>query len=129
MRARKPRGEQRIIDQPLARTPLSRPNTVSIIDWEANSTAIADELLTAAVALWGQAEMNIWTVSLPASQVALLKENGFAAEAPHDGEADLARGLRVWCLDATPVDDFAVSGLKVLDPSNWDLRQICSDGT
>ena len=103
-----------------------RHGHVHVVDWEARDDAVRARLLSAAIGASGAPELMAWGSTLGPASRRLLEENGFRP-------ADLpitASGRP--CLLVRPIRDedlsgeWAVSGRRLLDPANWDLRMIVS---
>lgn len=99
---------------------------VRIVDWEARDENVRVELLHAALACGGFAELVTWTATLTPAVRGLLQDAGFE---PVDRKAT-ARGLPSLLL--RPIgrepsnEDWILAGRRLLDLSQWDLRLIYS---
>jgi hypothetical protein len=102
---------------------------VTIIDAEAVSPTILNELLDATVRAFGAWNLSIWAVSLEPAIRAHLQSAGFMLKQPKDPQARHSRALLVKATDPSlPPDQWVLGSRRVLDPANWDLRQLWSDG-
>jgi GNAT superfamily N-acetyltransferase len=99
----------------------------NIVDWEATSSSVRAGLLQKAIALCSCTELNIWTATLPAETMSLLKENGFR---PAEESAGVAQSAT--CLLVRPVrddlleTDWFLDDYRLLDMASWDIRMIYS---
>ena len=108
---------------------------VSIVDWEATDARARADLLRAAIR-WGEfGQLTVWSATLPTETKAILREAGFSVVAIPEsvGRAYRERASRPTILVRAarrdlPAADWAVAGRHLLDPTNWDLRAIYSDG-
>ncbi len=108
-------------------TRLSGPaGRVYIVDWEASADSVRTDLLRALVTDCGFPELVTWSATLGPGPRNLLRESGFG---PVDSERT-ARGIP--CILVRPIrqeqlrEDWMVSGRRLLDMANWDLRMIYS---
>ena len=102
---------------------------VRIIDVEAHTPAILARLLDATVRWFGARTLEIWTASLGAATRARLRELGFAPRPTTDPSPKRRRALLVRATDSQlPADQWTLGPLCLLDPANWDLRMMWSDG-
>jgi len=110
-------------------TPLADPRPtgrVNIVDWEARDDSVRADLLRAALTDSGFSELVTWTATLGPDPRRLLRENGFEPVDAHR----TARGIP--CILVRPIrqeqlrEDWMVSGRRLLDMANWDLRMIYS---
>ncbi len=108
---------------------------VSIVDWEATSENVSDDLLQAAVKWGGFDELTTWSQALPSQARTLLQKNGFRF---FDRNESLGRAYRLGIHrprvlvraiqeEMLGEADWVLAGRRVLDPGNWDLRMIYSD--
>jgi GNAT superfamily N-acetyltransferase len=104
----------------------ANPTRVHIVDWEASEGRVRAELLEAAIAWGGFAELVTWAAAVPRDTHVTLAAAGFE---PVD-QAKRARGLP--CVLVRPVreqrlgEDWTIAGRRLLDPANWDLRMLYS---
>ncbi len=110
----------------LLRARSSRPGRLGIADWEAVDETVRRELLDAALAAGGFAELVVWSATVEGPTRRLLSERDFR---PVDG-GQTARGYPGLLLRAIPpdrsLDAWAVGGRRLVDPASWDLRMISS---
>lgn len=99
---------------------------VNIVDWEARDESVQADLLEAALASGGFSEIVAWTATLQPEARRLLRGRGFVPVDAHR----TARGFP--CILVRPIreerlrEDWVVSGRRLLDMANWDLRMIYS---
>ncbi|MGE5278009.1 MAG: GNAT family N-acetyltransferase [Acidobacteriota bacterium] len=110
-------------------TPLADPRPtgrVNIVDWEARDESVREDLLRAALAEGVFPELVTWTATLGPDPRRLLQESGFEPVDAHR----TARGIP--CILVRPIrqeepgQEWIVSGRRLLDMANWDLRMIYS---
>ena len=107
----------------------ARRGSITIVDWEAATTAVRAGLLQAATE-WGNFHrLTVWSATLPGDVKEVLRDYGFtpvetrgvmAASRP----TMLVRPLRKELLQG----EWSWGGRRLLDLANWDLRMIYSDG-
>jgi hypothetical protein len=108
-------------------TPFLSRTRVNIVDWEATSVSIKEELLRAAVGCCGLFEMEIWSSTLDSGMQTLLRNAGFLPVGEGKGMAQrqhslLARPVAEHVKDT----DWAIDNVSLLDEGNWDMRMIFS---
>lgn len=95
---------------------------INIADWEADSPALSQRLLDAAIRWARCPELVSWTRTLGDARASSLARTGFR---PVDAE-QTARGLPsvlVWPIDnSQPDSELAAGGRSLLELDNWDLR-------
>jgi hypothetical protein len=108
-------------------TPYLSRTRVNIVDWEATSLHVNEELLRAAVSCCGLFDMEIWSSTLDSEKKTLLRNAGF-------NPVDESKGMsqHQYCLLVRPLQDdirdsdWAVGNVSLLDMVNWDVRMIFS---
>jgi GNAT superfamily N-acetyltransferase len=103
---------------------------VRILDWEAESSGIRQDLLNAALS-WGLfTHLSVWTVSESEETKALLEKQGFVGEAGPPSLAAPRTTVLIRSVDPMKrPDDWMLADRRILDARNWDLREIYSDGS
>ena len=98
---------------------------VSVVDWEATTPALREELLRAAVD-WGSfSQLTIWSAALPTDALPAVSRAGFVpvgtgSRSHHTILVCDVRGL-------TPAPDaMVVAGRRLLEPASWDMRMVYS---
>ncbi|MGQ0384099.1 MAG: hypothetical protein ACT4UP_05355 [Gammaproteobacteria bacterium] len=109
-----------VLERPLSE--LANPRRIHIAEWEADSPALLDALLDAALNRLRAPEVVAWTRTAGTDRQRALQEAGFA---PVDPE-QTARGLPsflVWPLAGSAGPDVqALGGRSLLDLGDWDVR-------
>jgi hypothetical protein len=99
---------------------------IHLVDWEASSSAVAENLLDAALQGGKFPAIVTWGAALPAGNEALLKSKGFQpiqrARAARGTYCGLVRPLR----SGIPPAQWTLAGRNLLDPGSWDLRMLYS---
>lgn len=99
---------------------------VNIVDWEATTPVLREELLRAAVA-WGSfPELTIWTATVPPDTLAAVSRAGFV---PMGAGARTRSSHTILVCDARrprPAPDMVLGGRRLLDPATWDMRMVYS---
>ncbi len=97
-----------------------------IADWEARDEATRMELLDAALACGGFAQLVVWSATVEEPTRRLLEKRGFR---PVDG-GKTARGYPGLIVRSVPpgrpLAGWAIGGRRLLDRDSWDLRMIYS---
>jgi hypothetical protein len=99
---------------------------VNVVDWEATTPEIREELLLAAVARGGFSQLTVWTGTLPGDMLPVISRAGFLPVAS-GSRASSSPTILVW--DArrqTPAQDIVLGGRRLLDPASWDMRMVYS---
>jgi GNAT superfamily N-acetyltransferase len=100
---------------------------VQIMDWEGATEEARSGLLSAAVGRGRFAELAIWTISLPADTMRLLRNMGFTPiDLPHRERGHptaLVRPVR----DEDLTGNWIIDDRRLLDVGNWDLRMLYHD--
>ncbi|HEX9895146.1 MAG TPA: GNAT family N-acetyltransferase [Gemmatimonadales bacterium] len=93
-----------------------------IVDWEASSASVRNELLQVAIAHAGFAELGAWTGTLDEDSRRTLIQSGFEPAEP----TLRARGFP--CVLVRPLGqaDWTLHGRRLLDPGQWDVRLLFS---
>jgi GNAT superfamily N-acetyltransferase len=111
------------------RNPMHSPRPVGrlcIADWEARDEATRMELLDAALACGGFAQLVVWSATVEEPTRRLLEKRGFR---PVDG-GKTARGypglIVRSVLPGRPLAGWAIGGRRLLDRDSWELRMIYS---
>ena len=96
---------------------------INIVDWEGRNDRVRSELLTSAVQ-WGNFRtMCIWGRSLSSASLETVREAGFAEDSSNGYKGCfLIKPLK----EGSSVDHF--SGCDPMEPDQWDMRMIYSDG-
>lgn len=99
---------------------------VNILDWEATSISVLKELLGAVILQGKFEQLFSWTATLSAEKQAILAEAGFNPIQPTEGSKYKN------CVIMRPIQNellsekWLISGHRLLDLSNWDLRMLYS---
>lgn len=99
---------------------------INIVDWEATSPAIREELLLAAVRWGGFSQLTIWTATLSGDMLPVISRAGFLPVASRSRRST-SPNILVW--DARrqmPAQDIVLGGRRLLDPASWDMRMVYS---
>lgn len=99
---------------------------VNIVDWEATTPALREELLRAA-ANWGSfPDLTIWTATVPIDTLAAVSGAGFVPI----GTGSRTRSSHTILVCDTgrprPAPDMLLAGRRLLDPDTWDMRMVYS---
>jgi hypothetical protein len=99
---------------------------INVVDWEATTPALREELLRAAVD-WGNfPELTIWTATVPTDALAAVSRAGFVPM----GVASRTRSSHTILVCDTrrprPASDMMLEGRRLLDPAAWDMRMVYS---
>jgi GNAT superfamily N-acetyltransferase len=105
---------------------------VRIVDWEAENEQVLKGLFRVALESGKFASLTIWSAALTEEMVSFLSNSGFAQIDGSEGVVDYRPGLLIKSLDDDPTGDqtgdkWEVSGRRIEDLANWDLRPIYSD--
>ncbi len=99
---------------------------VNIVDWEATTPALREELLRAAVA-WGSfPELTVWTATVPPDTLAAVSRAGFV---PMGAGSRTRSSHTILVCDPRrprPAADMVLGGRRLLDPATWDMRMVYS---
>jgi GNAT superfamily N-acetyltransferase len=99
---------------------------VNIVDWEAATPDIREELLRAAVD-WGNfPQLTIWTATVPGDTLAAVSRAGFV---PVDAGSRMRSSPTILVRDVRrpkPASDMILGGRRLLDPASWDMRMVYS---
>jgi GNAT superfamily N-acetyltransferase len=101
-------------------------NIVNIVDWEAGNSAIKAELLSAALKLVRDRNVNIWSATLTPETIELLVRNRFQFETSPPGILQQCPGILARATGDQKESSWLLGGLRVTDPANWDLRMLYS---
>lgn len=106
-----------------------RATRFHILDWTASSDRMLEDLLFAAQAAFGRAQLAIWSATLSPHQIAALKRAGFKAVDDTRGIDGYLPGILVrrYATGKGP-DAWQAAGRPPSDLAHWDLRMIYSDG-
>ena len=105
---------------------LAPERGVNIVDWEAATPGIRAELLRAALD-WGRfLELTIWTAALPGDTLALLSAAGFVPLGSGSPIKHSATVLVCQVHRGERVSDPTLSGRRLLESANWDMRMTYS---
>jgi len=99
---------------------------VNIVDWEATTPEIREELLRAAVEWGGFSQLTMWTGTLPSNMLALASRAGFV---PVDSGSRMRSSATILVCDVRRQrlgSDMTLGGRRLLDPANWDMRMVYS---
>ena len=100
---------------------------IKIVDWEGSRSEVQADLLRAAVRLAGPARVSIWSATLAESARELLREAGFRPVGPQMATTIYKKSLLVRPVgEAMLNEDWSLAGCRLLDLSNWDLRELYS---
>ena len=100
---------------------------MNLVDWEASRQDVRAQLLRSLLA-WGRFDLvRIWAANLTPETLSLLKRQRFAPYHAHDPSNPYRPGLLVRALQEGRQNG-AIGGRQVLNPDDWDLRMIYSDG-
>ena len=99
---------------------------INVVDWEATTPALREELLRAAVD-WGNfPELTIWTATVPTDTLAAVSRAGFVpmgvGSRTRSSHTILVRDTR----HPRPASDMMLGGRRLLDPAAWDMRMVYS---
>lgn len=99
---------------------------VNVVDWEATTPALREQLLRAAVE-WGNfPEMTIWTATVPLDALEAVSRAGFvpmsAGSRTRSSHTILVRHTG----RPKPASDLVLGGQRLLDPAAWDMRMVYS---
>jgi GNAT superfamily N-acetyltransferase len=99
---------------------------INVVDWEATTPALREELLRAAVD-WGNfPELTIWTATVPTDTLAAVSRAGFVpmgvGSRTRSSHTILVRDTR----RPRPASDMMLGGRRLLDPAAWDMRMVYS---
>ena len=103
---------------------------VTIVDWEATSTQIRDDLIRMAIQQGNFNVLTTWSATLQSAAMEVLQDNGFRLleEAESPTQATYRHTLLLRPILAEKLDlDWEFADRRLLDMSNWDLRAIYSD--
>ncbi len=100
--------------------PLDGGDRVSIVDWEAASDSVSEELLTAAIDDGGFSVLSAWSLGASPAVARLLDRHGFSPAAR--SKSILVRSVRSADLE----EPWTVAGRALDDASQWDLRMLYS---
>ena len=99
---------------------------INIVDWEATSPAIREELLLAAVRWGGFSQLTIWTATLPGDMLPVISRAGFVPVAS-GSRRSTSPTILVWDVQRQmPAQDIVLGGRRLLDPASWDMRMVYS---
>ena len=105
---------------------------VRIADWEVENEQILKRLFRVAIDSGKFASLTIWSAALSEEMVSFLSDSGFALIDESMGVADYRPGFLIKPLGDNPAGSptdgsWEVSGRRIDDFANWDLRPIHSD--
>jgi GNAT superfamily N-acetyltransferase len=99
---------------------------VNVVDWEATTPALREELLRASVG-WGRfPELTIWSATVPLDTLAAVSRAGFV---PAGVGSRTRSSHTILVCDARrprPAPDMVLAGRRLLDPATWDMRMVYS---
>lgn len=99
---------------------------VNIVDWEAITPALREELLRAAVN-WGSfPELTIWTATVPTDTLAAVSGAGFVPIGTGSRTTSSHTILVCDTRRPRPGADMLLAGRRLLDPDKWDMRMVYS---
>lgn len=99
---------------------------INIVDWEATTPDICEELLRAALDLGDFPQLTIWMATVPSDALAAVSRAGFV---PVDAGSRVGSSPSILVCDtrgSKPTPDMALGGRRLLDPANWDMRMVYS---
>jgi len=109
-------------------TPHRNPQTVNIVDWEAESDGVLQSLFRAAVELGQFGSLAVWSTAVSADMAKYLGSVGFEPIDESRGMQGYMPGFQIRCLgDASAEDSWKYFGRRIDDLANWDLRPAKSD--
>ena len=105
---------------------------VRIADWEAENEEILKCLFNVAIKFGKLTPLSIWSSALSEDMVSFLCDSGFVLTDESRGVEGYSPGLLIKSLgddgaDSTADSNWEVSGRRIDDIANWDLRPIYSD--
>jgi hypothetical protein len=105
---------------------------VRIADWEVENEQILKRLFRVAIDSGKFASLKVWSAALSEEMVSFLSDSGFALIDESMGVADYRPGFFIKSLGDNPAGSpmdgsWEVSGRRIDDFANWDLRPIHSD--
>ncbi|CAN5691464.1 hypothetical protein BH18ACT13_BH18ACT13_07780 [soil metagenome] len=100
---------------------------VFMLDWQATSTDLSDELLATALSKGKLSAVSIWSAGLSPAELAILRARGFAP-LERTGIERRRQSLLVRPL-ANPeaVESWVLDGIRLDVASSWDVRATASD--
>ena len=113
-------GGDRLEGYLVLQRPLDGDDRVSIVDWEAASDSVTEELLTAAIDDGGFSVLSAWRLGASPVVGRLLDRQGFSPAAR--SKSVLVRSVRSADLE----DCWTLGGRPLDDANQWDLRMIYS---
>jgi GNAT superfamily N-acetyltransferase len=113
-------GGDRLDGYLVLQRPLDGDDRVSIVDWEAASDSVSEELLSAAIDDAGFSVLCAWRSGASPAVARLLDRYGFSPAA--SSKSILVRSVRSADLD----ERWTLAGRPLDDANQWDLRMIYS---
>jgi GNAT superfamily N-acetyltransferase len=99
---------------------------INVVDWEATTPALREELLRAAVD-WGNfPELTIWTATVPTDTLAAVSRAGFVPIVVGSRTRSSHTILVCDTRRPRPASDMMLGGRRLLDPAAWDMRMVYS---
>lgn len=101
---------------------------LNIVDWEASDPAIQIQLLKAAFATYAKSrKLTIWSATLPAAIVNLLKKRGFQSLSPSKEHEVSPPAILVRPISPRAAErNWTLADRPLLNLANWDLRMLYS---
>ena len=100
----------------------------TIVDFESATTAGASELLTAAVEATRSAPLSVWSCALPEASRQTLLQLGLVEHQVKSIAESFPTVLLRPTVNEVPALPWRVYGRDLLNATDWDLRQLYSDG-
>jgi GNAT superfamily N-acetyltransferase len=99
---------------------------VNVVDWEATTPVLREELLRTAVD-WGNfPQLTLWAATVPTDTLAAVSSAGFVPA----GTASRMRSSHTLLVcdvrRLRPAPDMMLAGRRLLDPASWDMRMVYS---
>ena len=99
---------------------------VNVVDWEATTPVLREELLRTAVN-WGNfPQLTIWAATVPIDTLAVVSAAGFV---PVGAGSRTRLSQTILVCDVrrpSPSPDMMLGGRRLLDPAAWDMRMVYS---